>query len=109
QLQKTEMRTRAQGHNENDCSEHPFCLAFTLYEPWIADLRAAADWDSPRSGLSVSWFEYVPKRNGGCFMNAPTPRNRHGLWFRAIVSTLSVIFALSARAADEAPLRAGMI
>src|SRR5438094_4968416 len=42
-------------------------------------------------------------------MNFPAPHNRRNLWFRATVPSLFWIFWVDARAADPAPLRAGMI
>ncbi|MHB8522970.1 MAG: Gfo/Idh/MocA family protein [Limisphaerales bacterium] len=42
-------------------------------------------------------------------MNHPSLLNGRNLWFRAMLSSLFVSFAIHARAADPAPLRAGMI
>src|SRR5947207_11352568 len=42
-------------------------------------------------------------------MNHPTRCSGQTLWFRAMLSTLCLTFCVIARAADPAPLRAGMI
>src|SRR2546422_4572093 len=42
-------------------------------------------------------------------MNHPSRPTRQNLWFPAVLSTLCLTFWVDARAADQAPLRAGMI
>ena len=42
-------------------------------------------------------------------MNHPTPHNARTLWFRATLFILFVAFSVNTRAAEQAPLRAGMI